>query len=240
MSCFEFDQNSLLPSRFVLSDAIIIEVCFFIKIADVCRRVHRALSNTLISYLFFEFFTEIYVVEHTLYLRRRSLFFYFSWNSKTKTKKRVDRYYVRGTIGSHLISRQVSHSLIGPEFANVPRSSSPNSSAISRMLWLIPRARKKLAGARLLVAQWNGAFTEIVISRGKGPLSETSVSNLSTFSRCPRRVLVACHSLCRLDSQASQRAKQKTRNKRKKNWKEAEREKKEGRHDPGASERNTK
>lgn len=174
---------------------------------------------------FSEFFTEIYVVEHTLYLGRRSLFFYFSWNSKMNTKKRVDRYYVRGTIGSHLISRQVSHSLIGPKFANVPRSSSPNSSAISRMLWLIPRARKKLAGARLLVAQWNGAFTEIVISRGKGPLSETSVSNLSTFSRCPRRVLVACHSLCRLDSQASQRAKQKTRNKKKKKIGKKRREK---------------
>lgn len=51
----EFDQNSLLFSRLVLSNAIIIEVCLFIKIADICRRVHRTLFNTLISYPFLNF-----------------------------------------------------------------------------------------------------------------------------------------------------------------------------------------
>ena len=52
--------------------------------------------------------------------------------------------------------------------------------------------------------------------RGKGPLSETSVSNPSAFSRSPKRRGIGCSSdvtACRVDSLANESAKQKTRKK---------------------------
>ena len=132
-----------------------------------------------------------------------------------------------------------------------PNSSRNISNSLANTSGLVKSARARGFQRR----SGNGALTGIVISQGKAPLSETSVSNLSTFS--PLSARFGCSSLVTLacavgsirrranarNEEGNKRKEKKRKERKKENEKEAERERERERerrrHDPGASEGNT-